>query len=71
MTSPVAGAVRIMPAVGHDVPGTSTGVIKTDSVFTQRCVIQSKSGSAVLSRCDSTQTCRHYSTATIILHSCT
>lgn len=35
MTSAVAGAVRIMPAVGHAVPGTSTGVIETDSVFTQ------------------------------------
>lgn len=39
MTSPVAGAVRIMPAVGHGVPGTSTGVIETDSVFTQRRLI--------------------------------
>lgn len=39
MTSPVTGAVRIMPAVGHGVPGTSTGVIETDSVFTQRCLI--------------------------------
>lgn len=26
--------VRIMPAVGYGVPGTSTGVIKTGSVFT-------------------------------------
>lgn len=24
-----------MPAVGHGVAGTSTGVIETDSVFTQ------------------------------------
>lgn len=32
MTSPVAGAVRIMPAVGRGVPGTSTGVIETDLV---------------------------------------
>lgn len=38
MTSLVAGAVRIMPAVGHGVPGTSTGVIETDSVFTQHSV---------------------------------
>lgn len=42
--SPVTGAVRIMPAVGHGVPGTSTGVIETDSVFTQRCVTHTKSG---------------------------
>lgn len=42
MTSPVAGAVRIMPAVGHGVPGTSTGVIETDSAFTQHCVRQSQ-----------------------------
>lgn len=33
MTSPVAGAVRIMPAVGRGVPGTSTGVIETDSAI--------------------------------------
>lgn len=38
MTSPVAGAVRIMPAVGHGVPGTSTGVIETDSALTQHSV---------------------------------
>lgn len=42
MTSPVAGAVRIMPAVGHGVPGTSTGVIETDSAFTQHCVRESQ-----------------------------
>lgn len=35
MTSPVAGAVRIMPAVGRGVPGTSTGVIETDSAIAQ------------------------------------
>lgn len=38
----VAGAVRIMPAVGHGVPGTSTGVIETDSAFTQHSVRQSQ-----------------------------
>lgn len=42
MTSSVAGAVRIMPAVGHGVPGTSTGVIETDSVFTLLFVVHSK-----------------------------
>lgn len=42
MTSSVAGAVRIMPAVGLGVPGTSTGVIETESVFTQRCAIHLK-----------------------------
>lgn len=31
MTSGVAAAVRIMPAVGRGVPVTSTGVIETDS----------------------------------------
>lgn len=40
MTSSVAGAVRIMPAVGHGLPGTSTGVIETDSVFSQPSVIK-------------------------------
>lgn len=48
MTSPVAGAVRIMPAVGHGVPGTSTGVIETDSAFTLHSVMRSKSGWAVV-----------------------
>lgn len=42
-----------MPAVGRGVPGTSTGVIETDSVFTQRSVTHSKSGWTVLSSCDS------------------
>lgn len=42
MTSAVAGAVRIMPAVGRGVPETSAGVIETDSVFTQPTPIHLK-----------------------------
>lgn len=42
MMSSVAGAVRIMPAVGLDVPSTSTGVIETESVFTHQCAIELK-----------------------------
>lgn len=50
--SSVAGAVRIMPAVGLSVPGTSTGVIETESVFTQRCAIHLKLGCTELKGCD-------------------
>lgn len=53
LPSPVSGAVRIMPAVGRGVPGTSTGVIETDSASTQLPILHSKSGWSVLSGSDS------------------
>ena len=51
MTLTVTGAVRIMPAVGRGIPGTSTGVIEIDSGFTQQCYTFRISWT-VLSICD-------------------